>query len=70
MAEPGGEHPLVEPLAGVAERGVERLTLAGGQAVEQIVKLWMRVRDMASSAGAGRDGPVGVLRRSAPTPPW
>jgi hypothetical protein len=33
--EPGGEHPLVQPLAGVAERGVLALALAGGEPVER-----------------------------------
>ena len=32
--EPGGEHPLVEPFAGVAERGIVTLTLARAEAVE------------------------------------
>src|SRR5581483_5486017 len=32
--ETGGEHPLVEPLAGVTERRVERQPLTGGEAVE------------------------------------
>src|SRR6476619_3744164 len=32
---PGGEQPLVQPFAGVAERCVARLTFAGGEAVER-----------------------------------
>src|SRR4029450_9726930 len=32
--EPGGEHPLVQPFAGVAERCVGALTLTGAEAVE------------------------------------
>jgi hypothetical protein len=32
---PGGEHPLVQPLAGVAERRVEALALTGGETVER-----------------------------------
>ena len=34
-AEPGGEHPLVEPMPGMAERRVEGLPLAGGEPVER-----------------------------------
>src|SRR5690606_20034692 len=34
-APPGGEHPLVQPFAGVAERRVQALTLAGGEAIER-----------------------------------
>ena len=34
-AEPNGEHPLVEPMPGVAERRVEGLPLAGGEPVER-----------------------------------
>jgi len=34
-APPGGEHPVVQPLAGVAERCVEALTFASGEAVER-----------------------------------
>ena len=33
--EPGGHHPLVEPMPGVAERRVEGLPLAGGEPVER-----------------------------------
>src|SRR3546814_5392948 len=33
--EPGGEHPFVKPLAGVAERRFRGLGLAGGKAVER-----------------------------------
>src|SRR4030095_14222372 len=32
--EPGGEHPVVQPFAGVAERGVVALPLTGAEAVE------------------------------------
>src|SRR5215216_758140 len=32
---PGGEHPFVQPFAGVAERCVEAQTLAGGETVER-----------------------------------
>jgi hypothetical protein len=32
---PGREHPLVEPLSGVTERGVEGLSLTGGEPVER-----------------------------------
>jgi hypothetical protein len=32
--EPGGEHPLVQPLPGVTERCLVALTLAGAEAVE------------------------------------
>ncbi len=32
--EPGGEHPLVQPFAGVTERCVETLPFAGAEAVE------------------------------------
>ena len=32
---PGAEHPLVQPLAGVAERCLETLTFAGGETVER-----------------------------------
>jgi hypothetical protein len=32
---PGGEHPFVQPLAGVAERCVEALRLAGAETVER-----------------------------------
>jgi hypothetical protein len=32
--EPGGEHPLVQPFAGVAERCVVALTLTGAETVE------------------------------------
>jgi hypothetical protein len=32
---PGGEHPFVQPVAGVAERRVEALTFAGGETVER-----------------------------------
>ena len=35
VPELGGEHPLVQPFAGVAERCVARLTVAGGEAVER-----------------------------------
>ena len=35
MPEPGDEHPLVEPLAGVTERGVARLWLARGEPIER-----------------------------------
>jgi hypothetical protein len=31
---PGGEHPLVQPFAGVAERCVVALTLTGAETVE------------------------------------
>ena len=31
---PGGDHPVVQPLAGVAERCVVALTLTGAEAVE------------------------------------
>ena len=31
---PGGEHPFVQPFAGVAERCVEALTFAGAETVE------------------------------------
>ena len=31
----GGEHPLVQPFAGVAERCIARRTFAGGEAVER-----------------------------------
>jgi hypothetical protein len=34
LPEPGGEHPFVQPFAGVAERRVEALRLAGAEAVE------------------------------------
>src|SRR3954465_3623570 len=34
-APPGSEHPLVQPFAGVAERCLEALTLAGGETVER-----------------------------------
>jgi hypothetical protein len=34
-APPGGEHPFVQPFAGVAERCVEALTFAGGETVER-----------------------------------
>src|SRR5215204_6296531 len=33
--EPGGEHPLVEPFAGVTERCIAALTFAGAEAVER-----------------------------------
>jgi hypothetical protein len=33
--EPGGEHPVVQPFAGVAERCVVALTFAGAEAVER-----------------------------------
>ena len=33
--EPGGEHPLVQTLPGVAERGVEREAIAGSEPVER-----------------------------------
>ena len=33
--EPSGEHPLVEPMPGVAERRLEGLPLAGGEPVER-----------------------------------
>jgi hypothetical protein len=32
---PGGEHPVVQPFAGVTERCVEALTLTGGETVER-----------------------------------
>src|SRR5436190_9858778 len=32
---PGGEHPIVQPLAGMAERGVEALRLAAAETVER-----------------------------------
>lgn len=32
---PGGEHPLVQPFAGVAERRVTALPLTGAEAVER-----------------------------------
>jgi hypothetical protein len=32
---PGGEHPLVQPFAGVTERCVVALTLTGGETVER-----------------------------------
>jgi hypothetical protein len=32
---PGGEHPFVQPFAGVAERCVARLTFAGSETVER-----------------------------------
>ena len=32
---PGGEHPLVQPFAGVTERCVQALTFAGGETVER-----------------------------------
>ena len=32
---PGGEHPFVQPFAGVAERCVEALTFAGAETVER-----------------------------------
>jgi hypothetical protein len=32
--EPGGEHPVVQPFAGVTERCVGALTLTGAEAVE------------------------------------
>jgi hypothetical protein len=32
--KPGGEHPLVQPFAGVTERCVEALTFTGAKAVE------------------------------------
>ncbi len=35
VAPPGGEHPLVQPFAGVAERRVPALTFAGGEAIER-----------------------------------
>ena len=31
----GGEHPFVQPFAGVAERRVEALTFAGAETVER-----------------------------------
>jgi hypothetical protein len=34
IPEPGTEHPLVQPLARVAERGIGGLRLAGGESVE------------------------------------
>ena len=33
-AEAGGDHPLVQPMAGVAHGGVECLALAGGEAIQ------------------------------------
>ena len=59
---PRGEHPLVEPLPGVAERRLEGLPLAGGEPFERDEKLWMRTSDMAAfywpyvtaAAGSGR----------------
>jgi hypothetical protein len=35
VPEPGTEHPLVQTLARVAERGIGGLRLAGGEAVER-----------------------------------
>jgi hypothetical protein len=35
IPEPGTEHPLVQPLARVAERGIGGLRLAGGESVER-----------------------------------
>jgi hypothetical protein len=35
LTPPGGDHPLVQPLAGVAERCVAGLTRAGAEAVER-----------------------------------
>jgi hypothetical protein len=36
LATPSGrEHPLVQPLAGMAERGVKALVFAGGETVER-----------------------------------
>ena len=35
LPPPGGEHPLVQPFAGVAERCVVALTFAGGETVER-----------------------------------
>jgi hypothetical protein len=32
---PGGEHPFVQPLAGMAERFVEALNVAGAETVER-----------------------------------
>jgi hypothetical protein len=34
-APPGGEHPLVQPFAGVTERRVVALTFAGGESIER-----------------------------------
>jgi hypothetical protein len=33
--QPGGEHPLVQPIPGVTETCVAALTLAGAEAVER-----------------------------------
>jgi hypothetical protein len=35
LPPPGGEHPLVQPVPGVAEMCVAALTLAGAEAVER-----------------------------------
>ena len=35
VPEPGAEHPLVQALAGVSERGVDRETFAGSEPVER-----------------------------------
>src|SRR3954462_4189336 len=35
LPPPGGEHPLVQPIAGVTEMGVAALTLTGAEAVER-----------------------------------
>jgi hypothetical protein len=34
VAPPGGEHPIVQPIAGVTEMRVVALTLPGAEAVE------------------------------------
>jgi hypothetical protein len=35
LPRPCGEHPLVQPFAGVAERGIAAETFAGAEAVER-----------------------------------
>jgi hypothetical protein len=34
LPPPGGEHPLVQPVAGVAEVGIGALAFAGAESVE------------------------------------